>query len=80
MDAEDKAVSVLGFQPHCVKPRHLYPKPEHTNCPDNARWLVWYESCGGLYTYHCDRHLAEALLNTAEPVSYVSRIEVASRD
>lgn len=44
-------------------------------CDNPAEWYVWYDGCIGIYTYHCNWHLAESLLDKSVKVVQIDSIE-----
>lgn len=55
---------------NCIPAKHRF----HAPCDKPANWYVWYEGCGGVYTAHCNEHLAESLLDDTVRVVQIDSI------
>jgi len=54
----------------------------HCKCGEDAKWLIWYKDCGGLYNYRCTecayKDMQQLTLGTdAYPVVMIRSIEEA---
>lgn len=68
------------------EPIKCIPSPGET-CPEEAKWYIWFEECGGFYGHVCDKHAADAIVNGVNGyrVSQLQSIEderrrIAARD